>query len=94
MIILRLVEIKANAVVVILLLLSMVTIFISPAVDLQPTALRALQLANLLLTVLALAGHAVFARWNTSISLVAHPCEDLRIPPPPDLLKLNCARLC
>ena len=49
---------RSKLVIVVLLLLSVATIFISPAVDLQPTALRALQLANLFFAFLALGATA------------------------------------
>ena len=41
---------------VVLLFLSVMIIFIAPSVDLQPTALRAIQMANMLFAMLALAG--------------------------------------
>ncbi|HUO24456.1 MAG TPA: hypothetical protein VMU61_02245 [Candidatus Aquilonibacter sp.] len=81
--------------VVILLLLSVIAIFISPAVDLQPTALRAVQLANLLFAVLALAGSAVSTRLDVSIGRLATVSgRDYSPLPAPDLVVLNCARIC
>ena len=62
---------KAKSVVVILLLLTVVTIFVSPAVDLQPTALRALQAASLLLAALLLASTVLFAHLHLPISQAA-----------------------
>ncbi len=81
--------------VVVLLLLSLMTIFISPAADLQPTALRSLQLANLLFAVLALAGTAVSSQLNESINPIAITSEDdFAWVSTPNLIDLNCTRLC
>ncbi|MGA8151259.1 MAG: hypothetical protein WB952_09945 [Terriglobales bacterium] len=80
---------------VILLLLSMIAIFISPAVDLEPTALRAANLANLLFALLALAGTVLTARFDVPISPVASTFErECALLPAPDLVDLNCTRLC
>jgi hypothetical protein len=80
---------------VVLLVLSVLTIFISPAVDLQPTALRALKMANLLFAFLALAGTAFSARLNLPPSRIAATFEiDYALLPPPDFIDLNCTRLC
>lgn len=80
---------------VILLLLSVLTIFISPAVDLQPTALRAVQLANMLFAVLALAGTSLTACLSRPTVRVAGAFEHASpLVPAQDLIDLNCTRLC
>ncbi|HUA16753.1 MAG TPA: hypothetical protein VMG31_15775 [Verrucomicrobiae bacterium] len=81
--------------VAMLLLLVVTAIFASPAVDLQPTALRALQLANLFFAALALAGTACATGFYITVQF---------FDPPPgwhptlartaDRLELNCSRLC
>jgi hypothetical protein len=78
-----------------LLLLTVLTVFISPAVDLQPTALRALQAANMLFAALALAGHLLAADITTLISWTAGTSDlHLALPRTEDILELNCTRLC
>ena len=80
---------------VILLIVSVVTIFVSPAVDLQPTALRAMKGATLLLAGLVLAGFVLCARLSVLVALTAIFVERHSVPSPtPDLLNLNCALLC
>ena len=80
---------------VILLMLSVVAIFVSPAVDLQPTALRALKSANLLFAALVLAGSALCARIHVAPEPIGTIVERHSVlSPPPDLLELNCTRLC
>lgn len=84
-----------TAVVVILLLLSVIAIFVSPAVDLQPTALRAMKCASLLFAALLLAGTALCARLQVPIGSLRRIAENQSFPsPPPDLLELICVRLC
>lgn len=81
--------------VVTLLLLSMIAIFVSPAVDLQPTALRAMKCASLLFAALLLAGSAICARLRVPIGSTTSIAERHSVlSPPPDLLELNCVRLC
>ncbi len=95
MIRLKLVKSLLKPVMVILLLLSVIAIFVSPAVDLQPTALRAVQYASLLFAVLLSAGTVCLALLHfpfgqTSIFVKRY----FILAPPPDLLDLNCALLC
>jgi hypothetical protein len=79
---------------VILLLLSVIAIFVSPAVDLQPTALRAMQCAGLLFAVLLLARTVIGTRYRVLPSQIALFVErHFVVSPPLDLLALNCARL-
>lgn len=82
--------------VAILLILSVTAIFISPAIDLQPTALRALQLANMLFAVLVLLGTSVlallFSKCHTVLTVVEWDC--FSPPPTSDLVELNCTRRC
>ncbi len=82
--------------VAILLILSVTVIFISPAIDLQPTALRALQLANMLFAVLVLLGTSVLALLFTVRHTVqtVFECECFSPPPTSDLVDLNCTRRC
>ena len=78
-----------------LLLLSIVAIiFISPAVDLEPTALRALQFAYLLFALLAWAGITVFSRLVAPIIDVSPSEFPLNIVSRPSPFDLNCTRLC
>jgi len=82
-------------IVVVILLLAVTVVFVSPAVDLEPTALRAAQAASLLFAVLALAGsfiasilqasslHLIAILKSESVPFFAH-----------DLVDLNCNRLC
>jgi hypothetical protein len=80
---------------VILLLLSVIAVFISPAADLAPTAMRAVKLANLLFSVLALAGIAVIAHVHRHDVAVSDTCEvDYILRSAPDLVVLNCTLLC
>lgn len=71
-------------VVVMLLLLCVITVFVSPIVDLQPTALRALKHAKVLC-----------ARVRVPLEPITTIVErHFVLSLPPDLLELNCARLC
>ena len=95
MILLDLMKDNSKFGVVILLLLSVITIFISPAVDLQPTALRALQLANMVFAMLALAGTTWSARVRVPLNPATTPFAcDCVWAPTPALIDLNCVRLC
>ena len=87
---------RSKLVIVVFLLLSVAAIFISPAVDLQPTALRALQLANMFFAFLALgATAAVSTLLEVPLSRVASIIErDWFLAPSLNLLDLNCVRLC
>ncbi len=95
MIRLDLVNKSAQLVLVILLLLSVIAIFASPAVDLEPTALRAMKTAGLLVATLLLACSVVCGLLqallgHASVIVDRHSV----LAPPLDLLKLNCALLC
>jgi hypothetical protein len=86
---------SAKVVVGVVLLLSVLVVFAAPAVDLEPTALRAMQAASLLLAVLALAGTTVAATLTVSNPFMGpifgvHPLETMTA----SLVDLNCARLC
>lgn len=95
MILFDLVALRNKVAVIILLLLSVIVIFVSPAVDLQPTALRALKFANVLFAALLLAGTALWAHLRVASEPIT-PIDKRHsvLSPPPDLLELNCARLC
>ena len=82
-------------IVVVILLLAVTVVFVSPAVDLEPTALRAAQVASLLLAVLALAGSFIACSLRTSsLHLVAILRADSTPLYATDLVDLNCNRLC
>jgi hypothetical protein len=85
---------RAKLGMAIVLVLSVITIFISPVVDLQPTALRALQLANMLCAVLALAGAVLATLFSRVIPFATILEPDCGLLPAPDLVDLNCTRLC
>jgi hypothetical protein len=81
--------------IVIVLVLSVMVVFVSPAVDLEPTALRALKAAKMLFAALVLAGTAIAACLRGSfpslgIVLASHRIEASAA----SLVDLNCARLC
>jgi hypothetical protein len=85
----------SSKIVVIILLLTVTVVFVSPAVDLEPTALRAAQASALLFAILSLAGsfvadilrssgpHFVAVNSNETVPFFAS-----------ELLDLNCTRLC
>ena len=81
--------------IALLLVLAILTICISPATDLQPTALRSVQVANMLFAALALAGSLTASGFGVVFILFSRivyrlrACELLE-----DLLSLNCTRLC
>ena len=81
--------------IALVLLLAVIVIFVSPAVNLEPTALRALQVASMLFAALALAGTVLayganlLARYvDTAFSF--HPVLSRT----DDIIDLNCTRLC
>jgi len=79
----------------IVLLLSILVVFAAPAVDLEPTALRAMQAATLLFAVLALAGTTITATLTpanpyTGAVFGFHPIQTTT----GSLVDLNCVRLC
>lgn len=82
-------------IVVVILLLAVTVVFVSPAVDLEPTALRAAQAASLLFAVLALAGSFIACSLRTSsLHLVAILRADSTPLYATDLVDQNCNRLC
>ena len=82
-------------IVVVILLLAVTVVFVSPAVDLEPTALRAAQAASLLFAVLALAGSFIASSLHTSSLHLVAILRSESVPFfAPDLVDLNCNRLC
>ena len=80
---------------VVLLLTGIIIVFVSPAADLPPTALRSLKMANALMAGFALAGlylSSLFRSVYLPTAAAAAPRDGS--PRPPDLLNLNCTRLC
>ena len=86
---------RTRFLVAFLLLLAVLIVFISPAVDLEPSALKALHMATLLFAALALAGtvlalgdQIVLERFVDALAFHSppHPTESL--------LDLECSRLC
>jgi len=85
----------SKVVVGIVLLLSVLVVFAAPAVDLEPTALRAIQAASLFFAVLALAGTTIAATLiaanpHTAPVFGVHAIETTTA----SLVDLNCVRLC
>jgi len=79
----------------IVLLLSVLVVFIAPAVDLEPTALRAMQAASLLFAVLALARTTIAATLTLSNPYMGAVFSGRPIDASTaSLVDLNCARLC
>ena len=79
---------------IVCMLLCVLAIFVSPAVDLQPTALRALQQANLIfamLGVIALVILSFESEPNGEFYETISPNDE--IPPITSLIDLNCSRL-
>ena len=81
--------------IVIVLVLSVMVVFVSPAVDLEPTALRALKAAKMLFAALVLAGTAIAACLSVSFPslgiVIESPHSEASAA---SLVDLNCARLC
>jgi len=78
-----------------MLLLSMMAVFVSPMVDLEPSALRALQAASLFFAAIVLAGSlftGLLSPFLTSLEMVSglSPIEALVA----DLMDLICVPLC
>jgi hypothetical protein len=95
MITLNLLRRETKLAIVILLLLSVIAIFVSPAVDLQPTAMRAMKFVGLLFAALLLAGAALCARLSLCLDTIATVIRSHSLlEPPPELFALNCALLC
>lgn len=84
-----------KVVVGVVLLLSVLVVFVAPAVDLEPTALRAMQAASLLFAVLALAGTTVAATLTVHNPFLGPTSGVHRIEATTaSLVDLNCVRLC
>jgi uncharacterized membrane protein len=82
-------------IVVVILLLAVTVVFVSPAVDLEPTALRAAQAASLLFAVLSVAGSFIASNLHTSsLHLVAILSSESVPFFATDLVDMNCNRLC
>jgi len=82
-------------IVVVILLLAVIVVFVSPAVDLEPTALRAAQAATLLFALLALAGSFIARSLQAPCLHLVAISRTERVPFfAPDLVDLNCNRLC
>ena len=79
----------------VVLVLAVLIIFISPAIDLPPTALRSLKMANLLFFAIALGGKVLV---TGLAGVVRYPAFDVAPYPGPaiveDRVNLNCTRLC
>lgn len=95
MILLHLMNGTTKLSIVVLLLLCVITVFISPAVDLEPTALRAVKAADMLFAALILAGTAIAASLSVSFPSIGivfgfHPVDAGAT----SLVDLNCVRLC
>jgi hypothetical protein len=81
--------------IVIVLVLSVTVVFVSPQVDLEPSALRALKASNMVFAALVLAGTAIAAYLSVSFPSIGMILEFHRIEASAaSLVDLNCARLC
>jgi hypothetical protein len=76
------------------LLVTVVAVFISPAIDLEPTALRASQAAQALQTALLSAAFVLSSLLCLAAPGFLGPICHLRLKIHADLLELNCTRLC
>ena len=86
---------SGHLVLAVLVLVAVFMIFVLPDVDLDPTTLQALSLAQMLLCVLALAAATVAAHLRLSRRyFVTMRWADAVARTAPDLLDLNCTRLC
>jgi hypothetical protein len=86
---------KAKLGIVIVLLLIVMTVFIAPTVDLEPTALRAMKAASLLFAALVLAGTAIAALLSVSFSSTGIIlASDSARQKAANIVDLNCVRLC
>jgi hypothetical protein len=78
-----------------LVLLAITVVFVSPVVNLQPTALRAAKAAQLLFAALTLAGTASIAGTFFLVQLLDRTTKLHSLPlRSQDLLDLDCSRLC
>jgi len=78
-----------------LILFSVVAVFVSPGVDLEPTAMRAVQAATLAMAALAAAATLLTSMLLASEQFTPsggalHCCSIV----PPDLIAVICTRLC
>ena len=81
--------------IVIVLLLVVMTVFLAPTVNLEPTALRAMKAASMLFAALALAGTAFAALLSVSFASTGIIFESHRVPQKAgNIVDLICARLC
>jgi hypothetical protein len=76
------------------LLASVLAVFISPVVDLEPSALRALQFASLLFAALVSISIAFVYRLFWGLETFSYANEFSFLKYVPDLLDLTCTRLC
>lgn len=78
---------------VFVLLWSIVAVVVSPAVDLQPTALRAAKFASMIFAIGSLVAAIVFEHLLAEFWMFpAEQCQ--RELPPSDFIDLDCTRLC
>lgn len=86
---------RARFFVTFLLLLAVLIVFISPAVDLEPSALKALHIATVFFAALALAGTVVAVGDHVVLQWFV---EAFAAHSPPvwteSILDLDCSRLC
>lgn len=80
--------------VVIILLVSVIAVFMSPAVDLPPTAFRALKLACMLFAFIASAASILAGLFSRVVFWLANTEADSSSLPAPNLVDMNCTRLC
>jgi len=79
-------------VIAVLLLLTVSFVFVSPLINLEPTALRAWQAARLLIASVVLSAF-LFAGWNVTCSRFFHVLSEIE-PALVPLQDLTCTRLC
>jgi hypothetical protein len=78
-----------------LILFSVVAVFVSPGVNLEPTAMRAVQAATLAMAALAAAATLLTSMLLASKQFTASDgALHSRIIAPPDLIAVICTRLC
>jgi hypothetical protein len=81
--------------IIVALVVCVMVVFVSPAVSLEPTALRASKAANLLLAALLLAGSLVAALLHICFAhFVIRQEFDTPVARAADLVDLNCVRRC
>jgi hypothetical protein len=88
-------QVSTKSWVVIVLLISVMAVFISPSVDLEPSALRSLQAANMFFAVLVFAGSAIAGLLHFFHSTIRpNIWPDVTEGFIASLVDLNCIRLC